>query len=314
MLMATIDNALNRVWYVTKKRSPVARLLVYWAMLTMGPLLIGIGLASTSYLLSLPMIADYDSSFKITATLLSWLPFLTTSIAFSLLYILVPNCYVPKQHAVTGGIICAMLFELAKYSFGIYVRSMPTYQNIYGAVSIIPLFLIWIYVSWTIVLFGANLSFCLTSFRLQEEIASRSKGGWRFMDVVKVLSYLYQAQRTGHTVSIPDLRRDAIKLPHYQMNDMLEHLQRAGWINQSSNGQWLLSKDMTETTVYDLHKVLPVRLPVTERELDKDNLSRKLKALIGDHRQELEQNLSIPFASFIKSDVPAESENEPHSN
>ena len=81
-------------------------------------------------------------------------------------------------------------------------------------------------------LFGAYMSFCLTSFRLQDEIENLSKGGWKFMDALRVLSYLYQAQRTGFTGSIPDLRRDAIKLPHYQLNGLLETLEHAGWVNQ----------------------------------------------------------------------------------
>ncbi len=97
MLMATIDNAFNRIWIVKNKRSPIARLLVYWGVLTMGPLLIGAGLATTSYLLSLPVVADVDTTFNLKARLLSWLPFLTTSTAFSLIYILIPNCFVSKS-------------------------------------------------------------------------------------------------------------------------------------------------------------------------------------------------------------------------
>ncbi len=306
MLMATIENAFNRIWFVTRRRSPVSRLLVYWAVLTMGPLLIGIGMASTSYILSLPVLTELDSSLNLSAKLISFLPFLTTSIAFSLLYILIPNCFVVKKNAFISGVLGAILFELAKYGFGIYVRTMTSYQNIYGAVSIIPLFLIWIYVSWTIVLFGAYMSFCLTSFRLQDEMESRSKAGWRFMDVLRVLSYLYQAQRTGYTVSIPDLRRDAIKLPHYQMNSLLETLQHAGWVNQSSNGQWLLSRDMTETSLYDLHKVLPVRLPISEKELDKDELSRMFKSRLGSHRENLEECLSESIDNFLKSEAVPE--------
>ena len=146
MLMATIDNAFNRIWFVRNKRNPVSRLLVYWAVLTMGPLLIGFGLASTSYLLSIPVVIDVESSFNLRAKILSWLPFLTTSVAFTLLYILVPNCRVTKRHALFGGVFCAVLFEFAKYGFGVYVRAMPSYQNIYGAISVVPLFLIWIYV------------------------------------------------------------------------------------------------------------------------------------------------------------------------
>ena len=301
MLMATIDNAFNRIWFVRNKRNPIARLLVYWAVLTMGPLLIGVGLASTSYLLSLPVVAGVDTSFHLKARILSYLPFLTTSVAFTLLYILVPNCFVPKRHALAGGIICAVLFEFAKYGFGIYVRAMPGYENIYGAISVIPLFLIWIYVSWMIVLFGAHITFCLSSFRLQDEIENRSKSGWTFLDVLRVLKALYKAQQEGRTLSIPDLRKNAILLPHHQMNDLLEHLKRYQWVNQS-DGQWLLSRDLKETSLFELHKILPVRLPVTERELGTDHVSNALKLRLADYQKQMEANLSISIAEFITTD------------
>lgn len=298
MLMATIDNAFNRIWYVKNKRSPVARLLVYWAVLTMGPVLIGVGLASTSYLLTLPVVIDVDTSLGIKSRLLSWLPFLTTTTAFTLLYILVPNCYVPKKHAVLGGIICAVLFEFAKYGFGVYVKEMPSYENIYGAIAIVPLFLIWIYVSWMIVLFGAHISFCLSSFRLEDEIENRSKGGWNFVDVLHVLEYLYQAQKEGRALSLSQLRKGMVLLPHYQINDLLELLKRQKWVNES-NGSWLLSKDLKQACLFDLHKILPVRLPVTGSELKNDQLSNNLKSHLDDYHKQVEVNLSMPIATFF---------------
>jgi len=166
MLLATIDNSFNRIWKIKKKRNPIKRILIYFSLLIMGPLLIGIGLALTSYLLSIPVIADVDTTFNVKTHLLGWLPFLMTSIAFILLYILVPNCYVYKKYAVSAGVICAILFELAKYGFGIYVKDMSGYENIYGALAILPLFLVWIYISWVIILFGAHITFCLSSFYL----------------------------------------------------------------------------------------------------------------------------------------------------
>ena len=166
MLLATIDNSFNRIWKIKKKRNPIKRILIYFSLLIMGPLLIGIGLALTSYLLSIPVIADVDTTFNVKTHLLGWLPFLMTSIAFILLYILVPNCYVYKKYAVSAGVICAILFELAKYWFGIYVKEMSGYENIYGALAILPLFLVWIYISWVIILFGAHITFCLSSFYL----------------------------------------------------------------------------------------------------------------------------------------------------
>ena len=166
MLLATIDNSFNRIWKIKKKRNPIKRILIYFSLLIMWPLLIGIGLALTSYLLSIPVIADVDTTFNVKTHLLGWLPFLMTSIAFILLYILVPNCYVYKKYAVSAGVICAILFELAKYGFGIYVKEMSGYENIYGALAILPLFLVWIYISWVIILFGAHITFCLSSFYL----------------------------------------------------------------------------------------------------------------------------------------------------
>ena len=166
MLLATIDNSFNRIWKIKKKRNPIKRILIYFSLLIIGPLLIGIGLALTSYFLSIPVIADVDTTFNVKTHLLGWLPFLMTSIAFILLYILVPNCYVYKKYAVSAGVICAILFELAKYGFGIYVKEMSGYENIYGALAILPLFLVWIYISWVIILFGAHITFCLSSFYL----------------------------------------------------------------------------------------------------------------------------------------------------
>lgn len=302
MLMATIDNAFNRIWMVKKRRNPVGRLLVYWAVLTMGPLLIGFGLASTSYILSLPVVADVDTSWNLKARLLGWLPFFTTSVAFSLLYILIPNCFVSKKHAFIGGFICAILFEFAKYGFGIYVREMPSYENIYGAIAIIPLFLIWIYVSWVIVLFGAHITFCLSSFRLQDEIELRSKGGWKFIDMLRVLESLYKGQREGKTLSITEIRKSSVSLPQFEMNEMLEHLKRKKWVNQSSNDEWLLSKDMKETSLYELHTALPVRLPIVDNELGQDKLSNKLKDCLVNHKQEVAEHLSLSIHDFLKED------------
>ena len=164
MLLATIDNTFNRIWEIKKKRNPIKRVFIYFLLLIMGPLLIGIGLALTSYFLSIPVIVDVDTVFNIKSHLLRWFPFLMTSITFILLYILVPNCYASSKHAVIAGVICATLFELAKYAFGVYIKEMSDLENIYGALAIVPLFLIWIYISWVIILFGAHITYCLSLF------------------------------------------------------------------------------------------------------------------------------------------------------
>ena len=169
MLLATIDNTFNKIWAIKKKRNPIKRIFIYFLLLFLGPLLIGASLALTSYLLSISAIADVDTLFNIRTYFLQWFPFFMTAITFILLYILVPNCNVSNRHAVIAGIICAILFELAKYAFGIYIREMSDLENIYGTLAIIPLFLVWIYISWVIILFGAHLTFCLSQFYAEDK-------------------------------------------------------------------------------------------------------------------------------------------------
>jgi hypothetical protein len=84
------------------------------------------------------------------------------------------------------------------------------------------------------------------------------------------------------------------------MNELLEHLQRIKWVNQSSNGEWLLSKDMKDTSLYDLHSALPVRLPISDSDLGQDRLSEKLKVLLASHQQELTQHLSLSIHDLLK--------------
>ncbi len=165
MLMVTIDNAINSIWTERESRRMPARILIYFLILILGPLLMGYGLASTSYLLSLEAINDIDSGLHIRSELLHWLPYISTSLLLTLVYILVPNYSISKLDALLSGIFSATLFEVAKISFGLYITAMYDYQIIYGAIAVILIFLTWIYISWVIVLAGAHLTFCLSTFR-----------------------------------------------------------------------------------------------------------------------------------------------------
>lgn len=299
MLLSTISDAFDRIWLVTKKRNFVTRLLVYWSILTMWPLLIGVGFSSTSYLLSLSVFADNTLNLK--TNILTYLPFLTTSMAFAILYILVPNCYINKPHAIFAGIICAILFEIAKYGFSLYVYAVPSYENIYGAISIIPLFLIWLYISWVIVLCGAHLTFCLSSFSLKDEIKHKSKRPWVFSDVLHVLELLFKAQQKGHIMTMGKLGKQSVMLAHYQVYDLLKYLRASNWVKQGSNDEWLLAKDMSEYCLFDLYKILPVRLPLTKNEFAVSELSKKLKIRLASSTEELEKKMSISIYDFFKT-------------
>lgn len=162
-LISTIDSTMNRIWRNHKRRRMVVALAVYWMILTLGPLLMGSGMAVTSYVISLTAVAEeYVSGLR--TTLLSIVPLLTSLVAFMLLYIMMPNRIVRAKHAFWGALLAAILFELSKSGFAAYITAFPSYQAIYGALSVIPILLLWIFVSWNIVLLGAELTASIEEF------------------------------------------------------------------------------------------------------------------------------------------------------
>jgi membrane protein len=299
MLMNTIDGTLNTIWHVHHRRNPVSRFLIYWAVITLGPLLLGIGLLSTSYLLSLPLLSDVGGGYGLKTHLLSWLPFLTSTVAFTLLYILIPNCFVMARHALIGGVTAAVLFELAKYGFGLYVSKVPSHE-IYGAVAIIPIFLIWIYLSWIIVLLGAHITFCLSAFRIGQEKAGRREGDWDFIEVFRIIALLWQVQKEGRSLGFNAISRYGIRIPQYHFNEIMEHLQDARWVESNNQGAWLLSRDLDDVTVLDLHRIIPRPLPhsVPERSVDRE--LDGLYAVIRDYRARLDKSLAVPLSAVLR--------------
>lgn len=155
LMVFNMEQAFNAIWRVTRSRNNITAFMMYWGLITILPILIGIGFAISSYLFSLPLIEGTTETLGIRKPILSYFPYLLTFIAFTVLYIALPNCKVLVRHAAFGGLVSTILFELAKYGFGFYVLNFPTYELLYGTLAAIPLFLLWIYLSWNIILFGA---------------------------------------------------------------------------------------------------------------------------------------------------------------
>ena len=157
MVMATIEQAFNEIWRVSQNRKLAYRFLIYWSILTLGPILFGLSLSITSYLVSLPLFASAGwqvlSDFR--HVFLESLPVLFEILAFMLLYMVIPNVRVRWQHALIGSVFATILFEIAKRAFAEFVVHYSSYQLIYGAIAALPVFLIWIYLSWIVILLGA---------------------------------------------------------------------------------------------------------------------------------------------------------------
>ncbi len=163
LLISAIDQNLNHIWRNKKKRPLGVAFAIYWMILSLGPVIAGASIAMTSYIVSLKMFSD-TGLLTYWQRVLGLLPFLLSSLAFLGLYIIVPNIKVKLSHALVGAIIAGALFELSKKGFALYISYFPSYQAIYGALATIPILFIWVYLSWMIVLFGAEITAALGDF------------------------------------------------------------------------------------------------------------------------------------------------------
>lgn len=166
MLISAIDKTLNKLWRVTKKRRLITAFSMYWMVLTLGPVLVGSSIAATSYIVSFMSLESYQL-FGIENILMRLLPLLTSIAAFLIIYLVIPNKYIPFTYALAGATLAAILFEIAKKGFAFYVTQLPSYRAIYGALATIPILFLWVYLSWLIVLFGALFTVCLQDFKAE---------------------------------------------------------------------------------------------------------------------------------------------------
>ena len=251
LLMHAIEEAFNTIWRVAKPRPLMQRFLSYWAVLTTGPLLLGASLSTTSYLASLSL--GYASQIPwVGVHLLRPLPALLMALAFALLYTLVPNRTVAFRHAVVGGLVAGIGFQVMQSAFTWYVTHFPTFRLVYGAFAALPIFLVWLYASWLVVLLGATLTAALPAW--PDAQGNASLPGWRLVTALELAGRLVMAQRQGVPLATAELlghRRAAGD----EGESLLAHLHEAGIVARTDDGRWLLARSASAITVGELARL-----------------------------------------------------------
>ncbi|MGC3987617.1 MAG: YihY family inner membrane protein [Pseudorhodoferax sp.] len=227
-LVLTIDRTLNRVWRVPRPRPLGQRVLIYWALITLGPLLLGASLAMTSYAVSSSR-GLVDSLPGGVRVLLDAIEFGLLALGMAAVYRYVPNTYVKWSHALAGGIFVSVGIELAKRLLSLYIASVPTYSAMYGTFATAPILLLWIYLAWTIVLLGAVIAAYLPSL-LAGVARPTATYGWHFHLAIEVLQQLHRA-RSGeaHGRSAGELGR-ALGTTPLQLEPALQALAGLDWV------------------------------------------------------------------------------------
>ena len=227
-LVLTIDRTLNAIWRVRQPRPLGQRVLVYWAVLTLGPLALGVSLTLTS--LAVSASRGWVSALPGgLALLLEMMQFMLLATAAAGLFHYVPNTAVRWRHAWAGGIFVAITFELVKKLLGWYLDSVPNYSAVYGAFAFVPIMLLWVYLVWVVVLLGAVLAAYAPS--LQLHVSTRAAiPGWRFELALAVLKQLDQARHGPQQGLSQALLSERLRADPLQLEPLLELLAEIGWV------------------------------------------------------------------------------------
>jgi membrane protein len=255
LMLKNIEKTFNSIWKTRDNRRGLSSFLLYWAILSLGPLCIGLALGINTYLVSLKVIFDQVDVIGIGPYILRLTPYLLTSAAFTLVFAAVPNCRVPIKHAFIGGLVTALVFEVAKQLFTSIVAN-TSYQNIYGTFAALPLFLLWIYLSWLIVLAGAELVHAISGFN--------ALGDENYSDMVltlAVLELLWRRYKDGHTVAeFYILQQPWLFKQHSISADrwtpIRNKLINAGLLRIADNGQFIIGRDLSLYSLWDLSRLL----------------------------------------------------------
>jgi membrane protein len=257
LLLNTITGAFGAIWHATEPRPLAMRLLVYWALLTLGPLLLGASISVSSYAFAAVRWTAIESY---AVPLFGLLPFLLSAAGCTLLFIVVPNRAVRMHHALTGGVVAAVLLELLKKGFGYYLANFPTYQAIYGALAAVPIFLVWMYLSWSVLLLGAEIAATLPEWRAAEARRQGRHGpGARLALALTLLSRLRAASREGRVLKERILARH-LPATLGELDQVLGALRRCGYAVRSGGSRWVLGRDLETVSLGDLIRALGLAL------------------------------------------------------
>jgi membrane protein len=266
LLMFRIEVAFNRIWRVDRARTLTNRIVMYWAVLTLGPILIGAALALSAQkiVMTLGIVEGITAGWNAAGIfLLSWL-------VFAMIFVLVPNRRVQFRDAVVGALLSAVLFELAKQGFVGYV-SNANYSKIYGALATIPIFLFWLYIVWITVLFGASLAASLTTFSERANLGDWPDK-WAFQLNFRVTGHLWNAQREGAALSTVELLQREEQASERQILNVLQQLMQARIVTLNHDDCWILARDLDDVSLGELYHCGNYYLPlVEENELATDS-------------------------------------------
>lgn len=297
LTMLTIERAFNIIWRGNLRRPLLQRLAVYWAILTLGPVLIGASVTMTSYLVTASL--GIAKTVPVLGIIALWLvPFLLTIAAFTLLYYVVPARSVDVRHAAIGGLVAGLLFELAKRGFAFYVSRVPTYTMVYGTFATFPIFLIWIYLSWLVTVLGAVVTAALPDFGVSR-LRTRAIAGAHFGEVLEVMLTVAEAHLNGELCAAHEIAARA-RIPGVRSEHILEELNLSGWIARVNTGHWVLASAPQSIFLFQVFR----RFLLDSDGVSELTASPELAAVFHRFGADIDDLLAFNLADLLKIKAP----------
>tara|TARA_R110002051_G_scaffold31195_3_gene71312 strand:+ start:3352 stop:4929 length:1578 start_codon:yes stop_codon:yes gene_type:complete len=267
MTLTTIERAFNQIWRVENRSGGMRSMLRYWTIVTLGPLVLGIAFIASSAVQSLSFLNRQIGGYGIDWAF--WVQIVSigvTTAGFIGMYWFIPKARVPAKNAAIAGVFVAVVFELMKHLFGTVMANFTSYEAIYGAFAALPIFLLWIYLSWNLILLGVEISYTLTIFET-EEVYPRHP----FLSLLDMLNLVYTHHLKGEAVSEQALRNvlGRKELPKWYI--YINYLQDSNLITMTEDEHYVLKRDLSKMTLWDFYRTLPYPLPIKD-ELDEMSL------------------------------------------
>ncbi len=300
LLLATVETDINVIFRVARPRALAPRLLVFWALLTLGPLLLGASFSLATYFFAATEWLGLESA-GTNDFLATVLPTFMMVVLLTVFYMIIPNRPVGFLAGLVGGVIAGVAFTLLRKGFGWYIVTFPTYQNIYGALSVIPIFLVWMYLSWLVVLIGAVLTASVSEWRSAggKPLDGRVSSNMRFVFAMQVLAVLFKAAKAGEGAVHRTQILRATRGGGEAVDHVLIQLRKAKFVERSGANRWLMARDVDAVTLHDVYRVLGLgfeaRIPNQLDEPWCERLSARLTELQSLDEQALSTNLRDVF-------------------
>ena len=302
MLLVTVETAFNHIFRVDRHRSALSRLLVYWTILTLGPLLVGASLSLESYFSALPF---WHGGGTVWADWAALLPTLTSMMLFAVMYAAIPNRPVPPMDAATGGVAAGLLFALLRWGFGYYIASSQAYTTVYGAVAVVPIVLFWMFLSWVIVLIGAETTAALAEWRSGYAQHTKSAHGERRLTLaLAVLYLLYQASRTGQRGCGRRHLLTHTQAGEAELMGVVRKLYRGNLVTTDTHGHVILAHALDCLSLKDLVVVLDLELGLDAQLAAKAPWREHVLPALAQAHRDVDQALGVTLAHLFRDQPP----------